>query len=397
VSQNFTFAIAGTDDTARAGVIETPHGRMSTPVFMPVGTQATVKALTPEDVHDVGAEIILSNTYHLLLRPGLEIIERFGGLHQFMAWEGPILTDSGGFQVFSLGHLRKLSDDGVTFRSHIDGSEHTLTPEFVVEAQECLGSDIAMVLDHCPSYGDDDETIRKSLERTHKWAERSLSAHQRKDQALFGIVQGGWATDLRKESAKFIASLDFSGIAIGGLSVGEPKQIAYQILDETIPHLPTDKPRYLMGVGSPDGLIESIARGIDMFDCTLPTRIARNGGLFTPEGRINLRGARYREQEAPIAKDCDCYTCSKYSSAYLYHLLRSEELLYHRLATIHNLRFVVRLMKQAREAILNGYFAEFAADFLGRYQATNEETRLAQKAKWLAAHRHWAESQGKPR
>ena len=295
-----SFAVTARDGAARTGVLITPHGEVRTPVFMPVGTQAAVKALAPEDTRSAGAEIVLANTYHLVLRPGVDLIERFGGLHRFMAWDGPILTDSGGFQVFSLGHLRTLTDDSVTFRSHIDGSEHTLTPESAVEAQERLGSDIAMVLDHCPAYGDDEAAVRESMERTHRWAERCLKARRRKDQALFGIVQGGWSAELRRESAALITSLDFPGVAIGGVSVGEPKEAAYRVVEQTAPHLPESKPRYLMGVGAPDDLIECIARGIDMFDCTLPTRIARNGGLFTREGRINLRGARYREQEGPI-------------------------------------------------------------------------------------------------
>ena len=388
-----SFTVTATDGAARAGVLTTPHGEVRTPAFMPVGTQAAVKALAPEDVRGAGAEIVLSNTYHLLLRPGVELIERFGGLHRFMAWDGPILTDSGGFQVFSLGHLRTLTDDSVTFRSHIDGSEHTLTPESAVEAQERIGSDIAMALDHCPSYGDGEAAIRESMERTHRWAERCLKAHRRADQALFGIVQGGWSAELRRESAEFIASLGFPGVAIGGVSVGEPKEAAYRAVEQTAPYLPEAKPRYLMGVGAPDDLIECIARGIDMFDCTLPTRIARNGGLFTREGRINLRGARYREQEAPIEEGCDCYTCGKYSAAYLYHLMRAGEILYHRLATVHNLRFVLRLTNEAREAIAAGRFEAFAADFFARYQPTDETTRLAQKEKWLAARRAWAARQ----
>ena len=263
-----SFAVTARDGAARTGVLITPHGEVRTPVFMPVGTQAAVKALAPEDTRSAGAEIVLANTYHLVLRPGVDLIERFGGLHRFMAWDGPILTDSGGFQVFSLGHLRTLTDDSVTFRSHIDGSEHTLTPESAVEAQERLGSDIAMVLDHCPAYGDDEAAVRESMERTHRWAERCLKAHRRKDQALFGIVQGGWSAELRRESAALITSLDFPGVAIGGVSVGEPKEAAYRAVEQTAPHLPESKPRYLMGVGAPDDLIECIARGIDMFDCT---------------------------------------------------------------------------------------------------------------------------------
>ena len=388
-----SFTLEATDGEARAGVLATAHGEVRTPAFMPVGTQGSVKAIAPDDLHELGAQIVLSNTYHLFLRPGVELIERLGGLHRFMAWDGPILTDSGGFQVFSLGHLRKLSDDGATFRSHIDGSEHTLTPEIAVDAQERLGADIAMVLDHCPAFGDSDDAIQESLERTQRWAERSARARNRPDQALFGIVQGGWSAERRRRSAEHIASLGFDGHAIGGVSVGEPKAMAYQAVEQSVPFLPADKPRYLMGVGAPDDLVRCIARGIDMFDCTLPTRIARNGGIYTLAGRVLLRNAGFRVSDRPLQQGCACYTCRHFSAAYLHHLLRSGELLYHRLATIHNLHFVLRLMESAREAIVEGRFAAFASDFLAGYRAPDEETRLAQKEKWLAAHLAWTSAE----
>jgi queuine tRNA-ribosyltransferase len=352
---------------------------------MPVGTQAAVKAVTPEDVRQAGATIVLSNTYHLYLRPGVELVKKFGGLHRFMGWDGPILTDSGGFQVFSLGHMRKLTDEGATFRSHIDGSEHRLTPESAVACQEALGSDIAMVLDHCPAYGETATAVAEATKRTHRWAERCLKAHRRKDQALFAIVQGGWSKELRKESAQALAAMGFPGYAIGGVSVGEPKALAYQAVDDAEPHLPKEKPRYLMGVGSPEDLIHCIARGIDMFDCALPTRVARNGSLLTRQGRESIRNAKYREMDAPFDAACDCYTCRTFSAAYLHHLFKSDEILYHRLGTIHNLRFILRLMEESRAAILSGTFDSFARSFLDGYKGTDEETRIAQKGKWVAA------------
>ncbi len=352
---------------------------------MPVGTQAAVKAVTPEDVRNTGATIVLSNTYHLYLRPGIELIQKFGGLHKFMRWNGPILTDSGGFQVFSLGHMRKLTDEGATFRSHIDGSEHRLTPELAVAYQEALGSDIAMVLDHCPAYGESHEQIAAATERTHRWAERCLNAHTRKDQALFAIVQGGWSAELRRQSAQTLAAMGFPGYAIGGVSVGEPKALAYEAVENAEPHLPKDKPRYLMGVGSPEDLVQCIARGIDMFDCALPTRVARNGSLFTRQGRVSIRNAKYRELDGPFDESCDCYSCGAFSAAYLHHLFKSDEILYHRLGTIHNLRFILRLMEESRTAILAGTFDSFARSFLDGYKSTDEETRIAQKGKWVAA------------
>ena len=380
-----TFTLEATDGGARAGVLATAHGAVLTPAFMPVGTQATVKALTPDDLRGVGAQIILSNTYHLSLRPGSELIRSMGGLHKFMGWDGPILTDSGGFQVFSLGHLRRLTDDGVVFRSHIDGSRRTLTPELAIEYQEALGSDIAMTLDHCPAFGDPPEAIEAAMDRTHRWAERCLKASTRKDQAVFGIVQGGWSEELRRRSAQTLAAMDFPGYAIGGVSVGEPKEMAYRAVEHAAPHLPAAKPRYLMGVGAPEDLISCIARGIDMFDCALPTRVARNGGLFTSRGRVHIRNAGFAAQAGPVEPGCDCYTCGRFSAAYLHHLLRCEEILYHRLATIHNLRFVLHLVERAREAILQGRFATFSQTFLEMYRPADQGVRMAQREKWVKA------------
>ncbi|MSQ25428.1 MAG: tRNA guanosine(34) transglycosylase Tgt [Dehalococcoidia bacterium] len=386
-----TFRLEKTSGTARAGLMATGHGDVPTPAFMPVGTQATVKALSPGDLRDIGARIILSNTYHLSLRPGAELIQRHGGLHRFMRWDGPLLTDSGGFQVFSLGHMRKLTDDGVTFRSHLDGSEHTFTPERAVLLQEQLGSDIAMAFDHCPAYGEPEAKVREATERTHRWAERCLRAQASKDQALFGIVQGGWSAELRRFSAETIAGMGFPGIAIGGVSVGEPRALAYAAVEHTVPFLPSDRPRYLMGVGSPEDLVRNIAAGIDLFDCALPTRAARNGSLFTRTGRVNLRNAAFRDADRPFDPACDCSTCHGYSAAYLHHLLRADELLYYRLATIHNLRFILRLMEDARAAIIGETFPTFAEGFLTGYRSTDEETRLVQKERWLERRRERGE------
>ena len=311
---------------ARAGVLHTPHGAVATPVFCPVGTQATVKTLSPRELVELDAQMILGNTYHLYLRPGTGVIARLGGLHKFMGWDRAILTDSGGYQVFSLQTLRKVSDEGVVFRSHIDGSEHHFTPESVVAMQEDLGSDIAMVLDEC-AIPTDRSYVQAALRRTHLWAERCLRAHQRPDQALFGIVQGGIYEDLRLESARVLAAMDFPGYAIGGLSVGESKADMHRILDTVVPALPATKPRYLMGVGSPEDLVEGVARGIDIFDCVLPTRLARNGAVFTREGRLNLRNAAHTEDPRPIMEDCSCYTCQHFSRAYLRHLVMSQEVL----------------------------------------------------------------------
>ena len=375
---------------ARAGILTTPHGSIPTPVFMPLATQGSVKTLAPDDLRDIEVKMLLGNTYHLYLRPGIEIISQLGGLHRFMAWEGPLLTDSGGFQVFSLGHLRQISDEGVLFRSHIDGSEHFLTPELAIGIQEELGADIIMAFDECAPYTDDLQSIGKAMKRTHLWAERCLKKHQRKDQALFGIAQGGTSIALRKESTEHLIALDFPGYAIGGLSVGEPKELMYSVAQETAAMLPDNKPRYLMGVGSPEDLVEGVSYGIDMFDCALPTRIARNGAIFTREGRPNIRNARFKSQNEPIDPNCDCYTCRTFPAAYLHHLFKCEELLGYRLATIHNLRFILKLMEEMREAITDGNFHKFKADFLANYQSVDDEVRIAQKQKWLKSQREKA-------
>ncbi len=353
---------------ARAGRLHTPHGVFDTPMFMPVGTQATVKTVSPEELKAMGAGIILSNTYHLFLRPGHELVQKAGGLHKFMNWQGGILTDSGGFQVFSLGDLRKIKEEGVTFRSHIDGSKQFLSPEKATAVQEALGADIIMAFDECVPYPADFAYAKASTERTTRWAVRCQSARTRtKDQALFGIVQGGMYKELRKWSADSLVELDFPGYAIGGLSVGEPKPLMYEILGETTPHLPANKPRYLMGVGTPDCLVEGIALGVDMFDCVFPTRVARNGTVMTKHGRMVVRNAAYAEDFLPIDEQCGCYTCRNYSRAYLRHLFKAEEIFGLRLATIHNLHFLLDFMRQARQAILEDRFPAFRQEFLSNY------------------------------
>lgn len=368
---------------ARAGILTTPHGVVPTPVFAPVGTQGTVKSLTPEELVSLGATIVLGNTYHLYLRPSIEIIEKLGGLHRFMGWNGPMITDSGGYQVFSLAHLRRVSEEGVLFRSHIDGSEHFLTPELCVRSQEALGADIIMALDECPPYGADFGAVKDAMERTHQWAQRCQESRQRPDQAIYGIVQGGVFAELRRYSANVLTSLGFTGYAIGGLSLGEPKEVTNVVVEETVALLPRDKPRYLMGVGSPEDIFEGVSRGIDIFDSALPTRIARNGGLFTHYGRKIIRNASFRDWDGPIDNGCDCYTCCNFSAAYLHHLFKCEELLAYRLATIHNLRFIMSLMAEIRESILNGSFRSFKESFVVNYQPTDEETRFSQRQKWI--------------
>jgi len=348
-----------------------------------VGTQGTVKTLSPEELNTIGVKMILGNAYHLYLRPGIEVIERLGGLHRFMSWDGPILTDSGGYQVFSLASLRQVNDEGVRFRSHIDGSEHFFTPERVIQLQQKLGSDIIMPLDECHHYSNDPVTVRAAMEKTHRWADRSKQSCRKDGQDLYGIVQGGIFPELRRESAEFLTSLGFPGYAIGGLSVGEPKEITMAVLEETVSFLPEDKPRYLMGVGSPEDIFEGVARGVDIFDSALPTRTARNGALFNALGRHNIQNARYKDLDEPVDPECDCYTCLTFSAAYLHHLFKSRELLAYRLATIHNLRFIIRLMEQIRRAILSGNFTMLKDTFLANYRTTNEETRLFQKQKWL--------------
>jgi len=385
MSRLFKLAKTCSKTKARAGTLTTTHGSVPTPVFLPVGSQGTVKTLTPDDLKSLGVGMILSNTYHLYLRPGVETISKLGGLHRFMSWDGPILTDSGGFQVFSLGHLRRISDEGALFRSHVDGSEHFLTPELAIEIQEQLGADIIMVLDECPPYGDSMESIRHAMERSHLWAERCKRRHKRRKQALFGIVHGGTFAELRRQSAEFITSLDFPGYAIGGLSLGEPKVLMHSMLDEIVLLLPGDKPRYLMGVGSPEDLVECVARGVDMFDSALPTRLGRNGAVFTRYRRYNIGNARFKQKKGPIDADCDCYTCRTFSAAYLHHLFKAQELLAYRLATMHNVRFVMRLMEQIRRSILDGTFSSFREDFIQSYQPTDAEIRAEQKKKWLCA------------
>jgi len=368
---------------ARAGELATPHGTVPTPVFLPVGSQGAVKTLTPAEVKALGINMVLANTYHLYLRPGIGVIEKLGGLHNFMGWDGTILTDSGGYQVFSLAPLRKVSDEGVTFRSHIDGSQHHLTPELAIQYQESLGADIIMVLDECPAHDDSPDKVKKATERTNRWAERCLKARKRSGQALYAIVQGGIFPELRRQSAEYLTSLDFPGYAIGGLSLGEPKKTTLAMIEETVAFLPESKPRYLMGVGSPEDIVEAVARGCDIFDSALPTRVARNGALFTWQGRVNITNAAYADMEQPIVDGCGCYSCRHFSAAYLHHLFNAGELLAYRLATIHNLSFITELMVKIRSAVLNGAFVTFKKDFLANYRPTDEPTRLSQKRKWL--------------
>ena len=352
---------------ARRGVVHAPHGDIQTPIFMPVGTQATVKATTPRELREVGSQIILSNTYHLHVRPGEELIREAGGLHRFMSWDRPILTDSGGFQVFSLASLRKIKEEGVTFRSHLDGKLMFIGPETSMDIQQALGSDIAMAFDVCTAYPCDHRTAKDAMLRTHRWAERCKKHHTREDQALFGIVQGAFYEDLRIESAKALADMDFPGYGIGGLSVGEPKPMMYDMLDALMPYMPENKPRYLMGVGSPDCLVEGVARGIDMFDCVLATRVARNGTCFTDSGRLVIRNAQYARDFGPIEEGCDCYACQNFSRAYIRHLLKAGEITGARLATIHNLRYLLRLMERIRAAIEEDRFEQFRRDFFAKY------------------------------
>ena len=362
----FSFKLEAQEGQARAGVFNTPHGQIFTPIFAPVGTQATVKALTPAQLEEMHVSLILSNTYHLYLRPGENLVAEMGGLHTFMHWNGPILTDSGGFQVFSLTEMRKIDEDGVTFKSHIDGSMHRFTPEKSIAIQEKLGADIIMAFDECPSPHDRSYN-ELAVQRTHRWAERCLKAKTRPDQALFGIVQGGVFPDLRIQSAEFISSLDFPGIAIGGLSVGETKKEMHAMLDVVIPFLPQQKPRYLMGVGSPEDLINGIQRGIDIFDCVLPTRLARHQAAMTFNGRINLLNTVHSHDPHPIDETCPCYTCQNFSRAYLRHLIVSKEILASILLSIHNVATLMRLVRQSRQAILEGCYTEFAKTFIENY------------------------------
>ena len=369
------YTLEGKDGNARAGVIKTPHGEIHTPVFMPVGTQATVKTMTKEELEAIGTEIILGNTYHLYLRPSDTLINDFGGLHKFMNWNKPILTDSGGFQVFSLGDLRKITEEGVHFRSHIDGSKHFLSPEKSIEIQNNLGSDIIMALDECPHGLSTREYLIPSIERTTRWAKRCIDANRNKErQGLFGIFQGGIYEDLRDKSFQELYEMDddFSGYAIGGLAVGEPREDMYRILEYITPKLPENKPRYLMGVGEPVDMLEAVEDGVDMMDCVQPTRIGRHGTVFTKYGRLVIKNAKYSRDPRPLDENCDCYVCKNYTRAYIRHLFKAEEILGQRLATYHNLYFLINLMKKSREAILEKKFQEFKNDFISNYMLGSE-------------------------
>lgn len=351
---------------ARYGKISTNHGIYETPMFMPVGTLATVKTLSPEELKEIGSGIILSNTYHLWLRPGADVVEKAGGLHKFMNYDGPILTDSGGFQVFSLANPKDITEEGVKFKSHLDGSDLFLTPEISIEVQNKLDSDIAMSFDECPPYPVTYEYMKNSIERTIRWAKRGKLVHKNERQSLFGIVQGGEFPDLRKWSAEETVKLNFDGYSIGGTSVGEPKDVMYKMIEYAVPYLPEDKPRYLMGVGDPIDLLEGVKRGIDMFDCVHPSRLARHGSAFTRQGRINIKNSKFKEDFTPI-DECDCYACKNYTKAYIRHLMVANETFGARLLTIHNLRFLVRMMEEIRIAIKENRFLEYKEDFLNRY------------------------------
>lgn len=366
----FDFEIIKTHGRARAGILHTPHGDIPTPVFAPVGTQATVKAVLPRDLLEIGASLVLANTYHLHLRPGDELIRELGGLHRFMAWPGPILTDSGGFQVFSLAEINRIDNEGVTFRSHLDGSKHRLTPERAMHIQENLGADIILCFDQCPKPTDRDE-VERAVTRTSAWAARCREAHgDDTTQALFGIVQGGIFEDLRAQSATALRQLDFRGYAIGGLAVGETKTEMYSTLDFTLPMLPADEPRYLMGVGEPDDLAQSIQRGVDIFDCVIPTRLARHGAAMTRNGRVNMRNASLATDEKPVETDCRCYCCRHFTRAYIRHLLKADEILGASLLSIHNIHFLIRHVETMRYAILRGDLETYVEDFLQNYLQT---------------------------
>ncbi|MBR3134567.1 MAG: tRNA guanosine(34) transglycosylase Tgt [Clostridia bacterium] len=360
---------------ARRGVIHTPHGDIQTPIFMPVGTQATVKSMTPEEVEENGGQIILGNTYHLYFRPGDKLVKEAGGLHKFMNWNKPILTDCGGFQVFSLSALRKIYEEGVEFKSELDGSKHFFSPEKVMEIEENLGADIIMSFDECCPYPSSYEYTKDSMERTTRWAERCKKSHKT-DQALFGIVQGGFYKDLREKSANDLIAMDFPGYAIGGISVGEPKEEFLDILRYTTPLLPENKPRYLMGVGSPDYLIEAALAGIDMCDCVLPTRIARNGTAMTSHGKVVVRNATYEHDFTPLDNECDCYTCRNYTRAYIRHLIKCKEILGARLLSIHNIKFLTNLMERVRIEIENDNLKNFAEDFYEKYGYTKDNNKV---------------------
>ncbi len=374
MQSQFSFELQRVDPEtgARAGIFHTPHGDIETPVYMPVGTQATVKGMLPRDLEEIGTQILLSNTYHLYMRPSDELIARAGGLHKFMNWQRPILTDSGGFQVFSLAALNKITDDGVTFSSHVDGSRHVFTPERAMEIQHNLGSDIMMAFDQCSEYGYTHAQAEEAMLRTAKWLDRCFRAHDREDQALFPIVQGNFYSDLRKKSLELTLPYVTHGIAIGGLSVGEPKPLMYSLLDELKPILPTHVPRYLMGVGSPDCLVEGVLRGVDMFDCVFATRVARNGTALTSRGKLVVRNGKYKEDFTPLDPACDCYTCTHYTRAYLRHVLNVGEMMGGMLLSLHNIRYLHTLMRGLRESILGGYVKEFVREFY-RKQAEGDE------------------------
>ena len=357
---------------ARRGVIHTPHGDIQTPIFMPVGTQATVKSMTPEELKENGSQIILANTYHLSFRPGDELVKEAGQLHKFMRWDRPILTDSGGFQVFSLAKLRKIQEEGVEFRSELDGSKHFFSPEKVMKIEENLGADIIMAFDECCPYPSTYEYTKRSMERTTRWAQRCKDAHTTENQALFGIIQGGFYEDLREQSAKDLIAMDFPGYAIGGISVGEPKEEFLKMLRYTAPLMPADKPRYLMGVGTPDYLIEAALSGIDMCDCVLPTRIARNGTAMTSHGKVVVRNATYEHDYRPVDEECDCYCCKNYTRAYIRHLIKCKEILGVRLLSIHNIKFLTNLMERVRIEIENDNLLEFSKEFYKKYGYTKE-------------------------
>ena len=386
-ADKFSFQLLTTDGAARRGQITTPHGVAQTPLFMPVATQATVKGLTFDEVRDLGAETVLSNAYHLYLRPGVDRVRDAGGLHHFMGWSGPILTDSGGYQAFSMGNLRRVGDDGIAFQSHIDGSRHFFTPESAISNQHGIGADIIMCFDQCVFSAGEPDDVREAMERTHRWADVCYETHARRAnagrQALFGIVQGGTVPEMRDESTRYITSIPFDGYAIGGLAVGETKAEMHAVTERVCDGLPADRPRYLMGVGSPEDLVNSVALGVDMFDCVLPTRVARNGALFTLTGRVNIANRRYAEQDTPLDDACDCYACRNYSAAYLRHLFKAGEMLGPRLASIHNLRFILRLMADLRAAIAEQRFDAFLADFLAAYRPTDEQRRQSQKHRWI--------------
>lgn len=377
------FAISSTCSfsKARLASMSLLHGDITTPIFLPVGSQATVRALTTQDLDEIGIQMILCNAYHLYLRPGVQILKSAGGLHRFMDWEKPILTDSGGYQVFSLSSFRKITGDGVVFRSHIDGSEHQISPESSIIIQEAMGADIMMALDVCPETSAKREDILKAVEYTGIWAERCRQQHSETGQYMFGIIQGGIYPELRTMSAQQIISLDFPGYAIGGLSLGEPKAQMWKMIEHTAAQMPHGKPRYLMGVGSPEDIVEGIGHGIDIFDSALPTRVARNGALYTGKGRINIKKAHYSNMFVPVDEKCCCYTCRNFTAAYLHHLFKCEELLAYRLATIHNLFFMQKLLESARAAISNDEFITFRNDFLAHYRTTDEDRRIEQKSR----------------